>query len=267
MVPLSHQHDEPNSRSSLTKVLDLMKTDIDWHNLSEFLAGLKTAKRKVKPWQAEKIARKACMTGRWRTIMVYCEKVERTGFGLWQVGVVRELLWTAMGKAQRGEWTKGAVEKALKLANVVWTMMQDPRHKFTREKGPVDPMRRPDIVGVMLQLHAARILRSGDRMDREGKVQEYVERLLAIWNDADLTTHDENDENQILMKWAPVWHGMKMAQQVLGANAAKAEELGNKLTIVENSLHKARDVTMTHQAEGETRRGLKLYEELSSVSS
>lgn len=269
MVPLAHQRDEPQTRSSITKVLDLMKVETDWGNLPAFLTGLKTAKRKLRPWQAEKIARRACMAGRWRTIMVCCEKVEGTGLGLWEAGVVRELLWTAMGKAQRGGWTKGAVYKALRLANKVWAMMQDPRHEYTKEKATVNPMRRPEIVGIMLQLHAAKILRSGDQKDRQGKVQRFVDHLLSIWRDEDLHAHDENwsDANHKLMKWAPVWHGMKMAQQILGATSKNAEELDCKLKDVEISLQTARDVmSMTDQPDGE-RRGLKVYEELSCVSS
>lgn len=269
LVPLSRPHDEPATKSGLSKLISLMKTQSDWRNLPGFLIGLKNAGRNLRPFQAERIARKACEAGRWRTLMECLERVRGTQLGLWEVGVAKEMLWTAMKKSQSGGWTKGAVEKALKKANTVWAMMQDPRHRFTKEKGTIDPMRSIAVVGVMLQLHAAKVLRSRNKNDTDGKVQEFVDRLLAIWSEEDL--HEANLEwnfaNNKLLDLAPVWHGIKMAQQVLGQNHSRSEELANKLEVIEKFLQKARDVVLAHQPEGQIRRGLKVYDELSMVSS
>ena len=198
--------------------------------------------------------------------MECAERVEGTGLGLWYEGVVRELLWTAVAKAQTGGLTEGSVEKALKLANKIWAMMQDPRHRYDKKRGLVDPMLKVEVVGVMLQLYAARILKSENKEDEDGKLQKYVNHLLAIWDgqSPDIKPDVEwNDANHKLMMWAPVWHGMKMALQVLGPTSSEKKELGSKLNDVENVLQKARNVLLTQQSDGETRRGLKIYEELS----
>lgn len=272
MVPLNHLRDEPNTDASIRRVLDLMgEAGGDaWQNLPGFLIGLKSAKRKLKGYQMEKIARRACLAKREGLVKHCCMRVKDTGLGLWELGVVRELMWAASRRAHEGSWEGDGLKRGLEFAEGLWLMLQDPLHQYQKpkEKHFVDPLRRPEIVGVLVQLHAARTAALEEERKKPDKLKKYVEILLAIWNKEDLgPPKDWNDANEKLMMWTPVWHGMKTARQLLDDDTGIRKELGIKLVEdVEPVLHKARKLVLTRPPQEGTRRGAKLYDALSNVS-
>lgn len=156
-----HRADEPRTISSLAKILDLLPQagESAWENLPGFLAGLKISKRKLKGYQMEKIVRRACKQGKEGLIMQCMKQVERTGLSLWDAGAAREMMLASVRRADEAGWTKNGVAGALKFAEAVWLLIQDPRHALPKRRdGLVDPMSRPDIVGILLQLHSANAL-------------------------------------------------------------------------------------------------------------
>lgn len=271
MHPLNHLTDEPNTRSSIAKVLDLMKEGRDWNNLPGFLEGLRTAKRKVRTWQVKKMVRRANVAGRQGTVMECLRRVEGTGVGLWELSVAREVMWGAVLRAGQAEWSKEGVEQALKFAEGVAELMEDPRHTLENAKGAgyADPRYMPEVVGVSVQLRAARAVLFGEGKDEGGRVKKGVEQLMACWGNKEMGFKEGgwNEANYQLMMWAPVWHGMKMAQKVLGKDSEIGLFLGTKVKReLEPLLRKARDVLVKKTPQDCGRRGLKMYDELSKVS-
>lgn len=107
----------------------------------------------------EKMVRRACKQGKEGLIMQCMKQVERTGLSLWDAGAAREMMLASVRRANEAKWTKNGVAGALKFAEAVWSLMQDPRHALPKKRdGLVDPMSRPDIVGILLQLHSANAL-------------------------------------------------------------------------------------------------------------
>lgn len=271
MVPLDHSRDEPNTDSSIARVLNLMGEagDDAWQNLPEFLIGLKSSKRKLKGHQIEKIVRKACRAKKEGLVKQCCMRVEDTGLGLWELGAVKELMWAALRRAYEGGWEKDGLRRGLKFAEDLWLLMQDPRH-HGRSKGTLSvwPRRRPEVVGVLVQLQAATTASLGEGENRGEKLKEYVKILLATWKNAELELpRDWNDANQKLMMWTPVWHGMKTARQLLGDDKEMRNILGVKLVQeVEPVLQRARDLVLTSPPQEGARRGAKLYDALSNFS-
>lgn len=262
--------DEPSWRPALAQLLELMREGKDWINLPEFLRGLRESKRKLKGWQMEKVTRKACMAGREGVIMMCLQRVKQTDLGLWEPAVVRELMWAAVRKAQAGDWKKEAVEAGVKFAEDVWVMMQDPNQiDVAKKRGKIDSMRRPEVVGVLVLLHAARAAMFGGGKDEGGKVAKYVERLLTVWEGFDMTFKegDWNQANQNLMMLAPVWSGMQMARRVLRKGSDRGKELGVILAECESALPNLRNTIMAHQPKECVRRGLNMYDELSKICS
>lgn len=87
------------------------------------------------------------------------KQVERTGLSLWDAGAAREMMLASVRRANEARWTKNGVAGALKFAEAVWSLMQDPLHALPKKRdGLVDPMSRPEIVGILLQLHSANAL-------------------------------------------------------------------------------------------------------------
>lgn len=286
MRPLDRLRDEPATDPSIARVLQLMRETGHWGNLPGFLAGLQTARRKPKGWQMERVARKACLVGKEGLVVQCVRSAEITGLGLWEVGVVRELMWAAMRRAQAGAWRRNAVERGLLFAEMVWVLLQDPKQAVPRGSGLVNPRGRSEVVGVLLQLHAAMAIvtqggTEGVKVQDEGKrVGKYVRLLLASWDNARLGVTEKGDDheaNRQLMRWAPVWHGMKLAREVLGKDSSLGRELTVKLCQVEPVLQKAQErvllaqtapatpADLAHQEEG-IRRGVKVYDDLSAAT-
>ncbi len=270
MHPLNHLRDEPPTRQSFAKLLGLLKEGKDWQNLPGFLEGLKTAKRKLTSGQLEKMVRKANLIGRQGVILECLRRVEGTGVGLWDVKVVREVMLGAMMKAHEGNWEKGDVEQAIKLARAVWDLTEDSKHAVkARDVGPENvPRTRPDIVGVMVQLEAAKAILSGEGKDEGGKVEGAVEMLLGCWADTEIGSGGMKwfDANHKLTIWAPVWHGTKLARKVLGEESKYGKTLEEIIKRLEPVLEEARDIVVRAPQPKRLRRGVKMYEELSSVS-
>lgn len=247
--------------------MDLMKEGRDWVNMIPFLEGLRLSGRKVRGWQMEKIVRRMGMAGRQGVVMEMLRQVEGTGVRLGERGVCREVFWGGVSKCVQDGWSEEGVDEAKKLVEGWWALLSEERHvnKADRKSGD-DPRLKPEIVGVLLWVRAVRSVLFGGKEDEEGKVKRAAEMVLGVWKDADLAVDKEdwNDANHKLMMWAPVWHGMKLAQQVLGENTPLGRDLEKAITIdLEPTLTTAREVLSLNTGDGARRRGLDLYEELS----
>ena len=261
--------DNPSMRRSLAKVLDLMEETGGnaWENLPGLLVGLKRSRWHLPGWQQQKLVRRACFAKQEGMIVQCIRQVDLTGLSMKEPGAVMEIMRAALRRAQDGEWGKEGLQRGVKFAESVWWLMQEEKQT---QLGLNDPMRNPELAGIMVLLHAAKAVKYGEKKDVEGHVARYVEILLAQWKNADLTSVERHkfDANQKLVGWAPVLHGMKMARQVLGEESDVGKELGIKLEReVEPMLEKARQVILTRMPQEGSRRGLKLYEELSVLSS
>ena len=233
----------------------------DWRNLPGFLEGLKTAGRKLGRGQVEKMVRKANECGRQGVVMEIMRRVEATGVGLWDVDVARECMLGATMRAQQGEWESEGIEAGVKLARQYWDLLWDDRHRVIRPVG-LDPRRRPEIVGIVVELLAAKALKSGERRD---EVERFVERLLGLWKWAELRfdAGNQNDANKLLLMWAPAWHGMVLARQVLGKDSRLGKVLGERLhSDLESILVEARDLLAVNMPDSGGKRGLRMYEQL-----
>ncbi|KAL2050863.1 hypothetical protein ABVK25_008924 [Lepraria finkii] len=202
--PLDHKKDEPPTRPSIAKVVDLMTETGDWKNLPGFLEGLKTARRRVKGFQYEKMVRRANDCGRMGVVVDCLRRVEGTGMGLWDVRVARWVMWGAMAKAMQADWREEGVEKGAKFAEGIWELCCDPRHGGTRG-GLEDPKKRPEVVGVLVQMHAAKAHLFGGGKDEGGAVEKWVRVLLKVWGNTEMEVaegdwYDANDKTLI---WAP----------------------------------------------------------------
>ncbi|KAL8931197.1 MAG: hypothetical protein Q9216_007257 [Gyalolechia sp. 2 TL-2023] len=152
-----------------------------------------------------------------------------------------------------------------------WAMLSEERHVDKADKkSHGDPRLRPDIVGLVMWIRALRSVLFLEKKDEEEKVKRGAEMVIAVWKNADLKIDDEdwNDANHKLIMWAPVWHGIKMARQVLGENTPLGRNLDGLITAdLEPMLSRAREIVSQYAGEGTKRRGLNLYDELSRIPS
>lgn len=272
LKPLDKRRDEPATRSSFAKVVRLMSESRDWRNMAGFLEGLKVARRKLAGWQIETMVRRANDGGKMGVVHEILRRGDKTGVGLWDVGVCREVMRGAVLKGVRSRWNKGGIDKGVRCAESIWELMWDPRNVEQQKKIGMDPRAKPEIVGVMVLMHAIKAVRFGGGKDEGDKVGKYAELMLKTWESSRammvVDAQDWSDANYKLMVWAPVWLGIKMARQIVGAGSPLGKRLGERHSQdLEPLVQKSQAIVVAHTTEGGTRRGLKMYEDMLRASS
>ena len=274
MVPLDHMRDEPRMSASLHLIIQQMRETRDYWNLAPFMIGCRNSKRVLTQNFIERVVRNACEHGKEVAIMDCLRQTDKTGLKLCHYNIAETLMLRATWIAVDHDWTERGLDKALKFAESLWIMMQDPNQMEVRQPNPMNNLA---VVGVMLQLHAVKAVKFHSQVDAQGEVVEFTRRLLALWNKLTLLSESGNNiEADIrLRKWAPIWHGMKLARKVSGVTKEMREELGKRVKTVASALEAAREIyqfkskpapVQADQKPNYDRRGVKLYEKLSSVS-
>lgn len=266
LVPLDRTK-EPNTKASFHKLLDLLKTKSDWDILPAFLQGLKDSGRKVKQDMAEKMVRHAVKAGR-MGIMVECLRmVGTTGIKLDHVGLAREVMLGALATAYHGGWSEEALAKAVRQAEGMLVLMEDPLH-VPADQAPqtLDPQRAPDVIGLAMGLTAVQAVKFGEGKDEARKVEKYARKVLQLWKNAELglpvaSWHDANRE---LIMWGPVEQAMIATLRVLGEQSEIGKQISTVLReSVQPRVERAKEILLSDRLSEEQRRGPILYEELS----
>lgn len=239
----------PNRVRLLKKALELMRDGEkqDWNNLPALLAGLHAVDKTPDDRQLAKIIRLASRSGRFGTILACLHQADRTGMTMKKEAVLDGVMWAVreLGREQDGAWSKEALEKAIKDANEVGKQLEDKKHgtgSFVRTN---DPRRRPEVLSVFLELVAVYSYRFQDGRDVDGKVKTLTERLLDNIEGAEAVSHSNAVDYRLLpkltsmqprtnepattgpqfevLRGVPLWHGLRLAQQILGDEMPRAE--------------------------------------------
>ena len=225
-----------------------MKEGKDFDTIPGLLEGYKVAKRSVSEYMKEKMTKKCAQAGKGGIILRCIQEVERTGFKLDDLGVARAVMMIPVFQAANSEWSKEGLEKASKSAESILNMLEDPRHVADPAKAKdLDPRIHPDLVGLVLAMFATRAVRFQSSQDEDGKVAKYTERMLSLWENADLTIDEANFHtvNFRLANWAPAWQGMNMALRVLNSKSETGRKLSDALQKdVQPLVEKARDMLL-----------------------
>lgn len=248
----------------------------DYDVLPGLLEGYQSSGRALSKGMAEKMIRKAAEAGKGGVVTECLRRVERTGLKLNNVSVSREAMWVAIQQAIQSSWSEKGLEKALKYAEGILELLEDPRHVQQKDHfAPTDdPRLMPDIIGVPLSLSATLLTRFPSNTPNslqtkilKTKVNQHATRLLHLWPNANLNIEpaDWLEANHKLVMWAPVWHGLKVANRLADKSEAVRKLTGAPLQQVGQVVERARDVVIANAGEGKERRGLKIYSDLASA--
>ncbi|MCJ1247939.1 hypothetical protein MMC30_005154 [Trapelia coarctata] len=252
LVPLDRFTDEPDTKASFHKLLDLMQAKSDWDVLPGFLEGLMGSKRKLKRDMAEKMVRRAGNAGRVGTIIECLRRTERTGLRVDNVALARVVMRGTLQTAIQSGWSEEGVTKAAKQAGVVMGLIEDPAHvPAEHQSKKIDPRRAPDVVAIAMALMAFKVLKVGEgaRVGDLLQVEKYAKRVLRLWDNAELHFNTFTgeikwvDASKGLLMWAPVVQGMRWAIRALGEQSETSKRLGKVLEAdVEPSVEKTKQV-------------------------
>ena len=266
LKPLDRTKDEPNTRRSFLQVLKLMRETGDWRNLFGFLEGLRVAKRTIKGDQVARMMRWLLESGKHPEVLEILERVEENGISVWEPQVAREIMWGAWKKVSRLGWSKTAITNGTRYAEDVWNLMSGPKHSKNSIPDGLNthPTWRPELLGVLLQLHAAKAVANEKDADARLQTEKYAGLLLTTWNGMELDVEESNwnDWNHKMCIWAPVWHGMKLARNVLGSECSAYDVLDAKEKELELLLQEGRSAVTQHMPEEGSRCGVVAFDEM-----
>ena len=137
------------------------------------------AKAVLREKQVDKIVRSAVEMGGLGTILQCLHQAHNTGMTLKRDEVLNGVVWGLHDMAQRGGWSEKATAKAIKDANEVAMQLESEEHGSGKVLRADDPRKRPDVLGVYLELTAVYAYKHQNGKDVDGKVRAYTERLLA----------------------------------------------------------------------------------------
>lgn len=235
-------------KSEFKEIISLMKTKQDWQHLVPFVSGLRMARWRLKRNQWEYIVRKAGDADALGAIIECAKQSARTGLRLDDKGIVRRLFFALHRKAQLAEFEEAATLKALTLAKEAITLMESPSHLV--HDVLKDSRRMPFVIGVLLELNAARAVNHRGGEDTDGAVRKYALRLLGTLEVENVNSEPKNwyDIDQMLQENVPIQNAVKLALQVNGIAATKSlsEPLTSQMEKLRTWITKQRDLAPQH---------------------
>lgn len=227
------------------------------------------AKRRLGSGQVEKMVRRASEMGRQGVVMECVRRAGTTGVFLNDARVAREVMWGARLRAQDAEWSEEGTTKALLQAEQIMELLEDPKHASKQGTVGVHPRKLPEIVGIVLELAAVKAVKYANGQDEDGKVLAYATPTLAdirAHGDLSFDREDWHDANYKLQMWAPVLHGLRLAFGVLKGNTSVAQDIKSTTRELGEVVSQTRQVLLASMPQEGTRRGLKVYDDLSASS-
>lgn len=275
LQPLDRTRDVPDSWTSTLRALALMADGSGSttpgayaRNFTALLAGMRTAGRRWKSWQLQRIVRTAGDAGMAHAVLGGVMAARRTGLVLQELRVAREVFWACRTKAVLGGWAQEDVRSGLAYAEQLVRLLDQDVHsaKKSAAAGP-GPRRQPDVIAVLAELAGVRAVRYQEGKDRDGKVLKYAERLMA---NVDKAVDEVADEARIaahadyeLTRWVPVLNALRLARQVLGNGMPEAELAKRKIAELEAKVQQAGTTLVGAQDSSKAkRRGLVWVEDL-----
>ncbi|KAJ9664471.1 hypothetical protein H2201_005219 [Coniosporium apollinis] len=265
-IPLEHINrvrDLPRTWPIFNSALCAAQSKQDWANIVTMLEGFKSSKRKLKSAWLQKFVRRANMAGRQAVVLQALQRVEHTGLSLGDQGVLETVLAGVVDMAVVHKWGEEHTKKALSYAEQVAAWMEQPEHCGRAWVGKSDPRASPAVIGVLVELSAVLATKFEERLDDDGKVKMYTERLLAAIEqqggaEKAIPPAPENAKEApgYIRKWIPVWHGLKLVHDITGHDTQEIVRL------LEERIDAAADVVRTQRPEGENNGAIKFWNEL-----
>lgn len=202
-----------------------------WSNLPPMLIGLTHCESTPDHRTMEKIVRKAVNAGRLDVILQCLEQSRLTGMTLKQEEVLRNVVWGLHSQAQRKSWSESALRKGLGEARILSLMLEAEEHGSGKVLAHDDPRQRPEIIGVFLELAAVNAYKFQEKQDKSGAVKAYVTRLVSCIGDKSQPQSfapPAKGPVYEMLHGVPIWHGLKLAVQILGKDtpmATKANQI------------------------------------------
>ena len=250
----------------------------EFDNLLPLLAGMRNSGRHWKLWQWEIVARMAGENDAAYALVEAARQAEETGLYLYDLRIIREVIWACRLHAASSQWSAEKCAKALGYLEELARLMEDPVQKREEQRainkgildGKLNPLKQADVIGVAVELAAKRVEALEDEETEEvliharTNLHNYLHRLLPnIDNAIDESAKAVAEAEPLgmvadyeLLRWVPVLHGLKTVQSAL--KSKNTTDLGDYIERVSKRVQDARNTVIDSVGgdEGGKRRGL-----------
>lgn len=204
-------------------------TEIISKGSPQFKALVKTFRFYKRPSRVEQHVRKAIEQGKLGLILSCVQESKTSTLTLRSPGVMKHTIRGLRADPQLTEWNELAVSKALKRSRVLAALMDTEDHGFGKRLQPDDPRRQPEVLGTFLELAAVNAFKHNDKQDVDGKVKVFAARLLSCIEAKPEFLQEkewkvpEHGQVDVVLDSVPTWHGLSLAQSILGKNMPQNE--------------------------------------------
>ena len=285
LQPIDRTKDVPDSWKSVMRAVDLLSGAVTsnskdnrlWDNLVAVLAGMRTAGRRWKAWQWERIVRQVGQAGAAHIVLAAVQQAEKTGLYLHDIRVVREVFWAFRTKAAQADWNLEHTDKALRYVRQVAALLDDKNHSAKREADMPDPRYEADLIGVLLELLAVRVenhleKESPEEQEELEKLRSYVERLMSNLDQSQIGRTGNNrvfraaEADYELLRGAPVYNGLRISQKILEGRMPQGDAVKKAIRELDEKLREAAEVVKADEPKDlEKRGGLKWFQALTQL--
>ena len=174
----------PVKRQTIVKIKEILASTEDdnaWNNLIPFLEGMKTAKEPIEIKHVGQITRKAYERGKYSIPVRCAELAKRTDFRLRYPGLASVIFTGCHNRAAAAGFEGDELLAAAKQAEYIALMLEREEHcGGSLKDNQVDARKELRIVGVLLELAAAKAIHLHASTDLDGQVARYVAKSLAL---------------------------------------------------------------------------------------
>jgi hypothetical protein len=268
------------SLSSIRRILASTDDDAAWATVLPFLEGMNQAKSSPSESFMVSLVRKAFEKGKYNLPMAWTEQAKRTGMRLCFKDITHEMMIGCHKRAAAADFKGDELISAAKHAERVAQLLEQEEHCAGKLKeGQFDMRKNVMVVGVLLELAAARAIHLHAGEDVDGKVHSYITKTIAMLEAGfpELVLPSSSEETytatrvrnsmigEYLRVYAPLWGGMKLASGVKGAVTPEKKRLfQDQMKALSDKLESA----AAQPREGQTafpRRGLQIYDQVKSL--
>ena len=186
--------ERPTKKKAIMDIKDILASTTDddaWNNLIPFLEGMNTAKQPVTTKFLSQITRKAYEQGKYNIPQRCAELAKRTDFRLCYPGLAQTIFLQCHIRAAAAAFQGDELLAAAKQAEYIALILERQEHCGGKLKeDEIDARKSPVVVGVLLELAAAKTVHQHGSKDVDGTVASYVAKLLTLTDDYELKPRD-----------------------------------------------------------------------------
>lgn len=172
-----------------------------------------------RPARINQHVRKAIEQGQLGQIIECIKQPQRSTISIASPGVLKHSLRGLRSYPQKAKWSEVAVTKALARSRTIATLLEAGERKDPKSISPNS--KSPEVLGVYLELAAVNAYKHQAGSDVDGKVKAAAGRLLTgfehnpAWLEKSWTA-PEAGQVDVVLDTVPIWHGLTLAQKMLG---------------------------------------------------